>query len=392
MKHLIIRNFGPLRKADIDLSMMNLIIGLQGSGKSCVMMTACYCTWVEKRISLRQSAKEFEKGTTFIDRMIAYYRAKGYVHDDTYISYETQYMSFSYDHKQEKFIHKWGSRRWNYKRPKVSYVPAERNLVSLVANWSRLETNYENLLDFKEDLDVARRYVKGEQDILGTGISYSFDEATGVEQVITPSGKEVDLINSSSGMQSLIPQFVHLDYLRNGIYEAEKEAREKTYTEKQFTGGLLDVLYRRNYDKEKVVEMHEGVVVHIEGKDYLFRSEKMAEQFKKEASNYLYTDHSEIFLEEPESNLFPPTQFQLMDWLGDMLSDRRHNNFLFVATHSPYVLNHVLQANLKDFRLLLTYMVDDGMYGVKTATEEDIQGIYDNGSDAFFNFEPYTEG
>ena len=356
------------------------------------MMTACYCTWVEKRISLRQSAKEFEKGTTFIDRMIAYYRAKGYVHDDTYISYETQYMSFSYDHKQEKFIHKWNSKRWNYKRPKVSYVPAERNMVSLVANWNRLETSYENLLDFKEDLDVARRYVKGEQDILGTGISYSFDEATGVEQVITPSGKEVDLTNSSSGMQSLIPQFVHLDYLRKGIYEAEKNTREKTYTEKQFTGGLLDVLYRRNYNKETDVGLHEGVVVHIEGKDYLFKSEKMAEQFKKEASNYLYTDHAEIFLEEPESNLFPPTQFQLMDWLGELLSDKRHNNFLFVATHSPYVLNHVLQANMKDFRLLLTYKVDGGMFSVKTTTEEDIQGIYDNGSDAFFNFEPYTEG
>lgn len=76
MKHLTIRNFGPLKDVDIDLGRINLIIGLQGSGKSCVMITACYCTWVEKRISLRQSAKEFEQGTSFLDTMTTYYRTK----------------------------------------------------------------------------------------------------------------------------------------------------------------------------------------------------------------------------------------------------------------------------------------------------------------------------
>ena len=35
MKHIKIRNFGPLRNVDIDLSQINLIIGLQSSGKSC---------------------------------------------------------------------------------------------------------------------------------------------------------------------------------------------------------------------------------------------------------------------------------------------------------------------------------------------------------------------
>ena len=148
MKHLTIRNFGPLKDVDIDLGRINLIIGLQGSGKSCVMITACYCTWVEKRISLRQSAKEFEQGTSFLDTMTAYYRTKGYVHEDTYIGYETEFMEFSYDHSKKSFIHKWKSLRWRYKRPKVSYVPAERNMVSLVANWNRLETNYDNILDF----------------------------------------------------------------------------------------------------------------------------------------------------------------------------------------------------------------------------------------------------
>ena len=389
MKHLIIRNFGPLKDVDIDLGRMNLIIGLQGSGKSCVMITACYCTWVEKRISLRQSAKEFELGTAFLDTMTAYYRIKGYVHDNTFISYETEFMSFNYDNSIKCFAHKWKNLRWRYKRPKVSYVPAERNMVSLVANWNRLETSYDNILDFKEDWDTARRYVKSEKDILGTGISYEYDEASGADAIITKSGKRLDLNNSSSGMQSLIPQYVHMDYLNRGIYEAEKDTREKTYAEKQLVGSLLEVLYRRNRKKD-TGEGSEKTVIHLEGKDFVFQDKKVAEQFRKEALNLVNTDHAELFLEEPESNLFPPTQFQLMDWIVEMASSKTHKNTFFIATHSPYVLNHLLQENLKEFKLMLTHPVGNGLYGVMTADEEMLQQIYDNGSDAFFNFEPFT--
>lgn len=390
MKHLVIRHFGPLDEVDINLSRVNLIIGLQGSGKSCVMMTACYCTWVEKRISLRQSVKEFENETDFLEMMTTYYRAKGYVHEDTYIGYESEYMEFHYDHAKRRFAHKWGKRHWNYRRPKVSYIPAERNMVSLVANWSRLETNYDNILDFKEDWDTARRYVKNEKNILGTGISYEYDESGDTDAIITPNGEKVELTSSSSGMQSLIPQFVHMDYLTRGIYGAEKESKEKTYSGKQLVQSLLDVLYQRNLRKAEDNSVDKKTIVHLEGKDYVFQNENAAREFKKKALHYLNTDHAEIFLEEPESNLFPPTQFQLMDWIVEMATEKRHKNFFFIATHSPYVLSHLLQENLKDFRLYLTYPQAGGLYCVKTASDEDIQQIYDNGSDAFFNFEPFT--
>lgn len=394
MKALKIRNFGPLRDVDIKLSRMNLIIGLQGSGKSCVMMTACYCSWVEKRIALRQSAREFQDNDNFLDRLTSYYHSKGYEHEDTFISYESDFMKFSYDHKTRTFTHQWKKGQWKYKRPKVSYVPAERNMISLVANWNRLETSYDNILDFKEDWDTARRYMKHEHDILGTGISYEYDEMAGVDAIVTQNGNRLALTNSSSGMQSLIPQFVHLDYLDSGIYKAEKTNSEKTYSEKQFTYNLLDILYRRNHEMEKernAQPIGENVVIHIGGRDYVFLSEKAAKQFSKEAGHLMNTDHAEVFLEEPESNLFPPTQFQLMNWIVEMSQSKKHKNFFFIATHSPYVLSHLLQEDLKDFSLFLTSPVGDGCFNVKTADADDIQQIYDNGSDAFFNFDAFVE-
>lgn len=388
MKHIRIRNFGPLRDVDIDLSQLNLIIGLQSSGKSCAMMVACYCSWVEKRIVLRQSAKEFSVGDNFLAGLISYYHAKGYVWPDTYIAYSSPYMSFEYDHSTALFKHEWTSKRWSYKRPKVSYVPAERNMISLVSNWDRLETNYDNILDFKADFDIAKKFIKKEKDILGTGISYEYDENSGVDAIVV-NGVRLDLMNSSSGIQSLIPQFIHLHYLDKFVYKAEKSEKEKTFSEKQLSYSLLNVLYERvfNNTKEKMVK-EKSDIVHIEGKDFVFPNEKSAAEFKRYANNLLNTNHAEIFLEEPESNLFPPTQFQLMNMVVDMLQTKAHKNFFFIATHSPYVLSHLLQENIKDFKLFLTYPVEGG-YNIKTASEKDIQDIYDNGADAFFNFDAF---
>ena len=392
MKTLKIRNFGPIREADIEMSRINLIIGMQNSGKSCVLMLACFCSWVEKRIALRQSPSDFEEGSAFLDLMTSYYHSKGYVHPDTYIEYETSYMRFSYDNSTKVFTHKWKNIYWRYRRPKVSYVPAERNMISLVSNWSRLEIGYDNILDFKEDWDRARKFMKREKDILGTGISYEYDDASASDAIIPPGGKRLDLTNSSSGLQSLIPQFVLLDYLRRGIYSDKENDTDKTLAKKQLNKNLLSVLYQRTYNKKTVgPDLNAARVVHMEGQDYVFNNAKAAEQFIKEAGYLLNTDHAEIFLEEPESNLFPPTQFQLMDWILEMAVEKKHKNLFFIATHSPYILNHLLQENLKEFKLFLTYPAGDGSYSVKTASEEEIQQIYDNGSDAFFNFDAFVE-
>ena len=66
MKHLIIRNLGPLSDVDISLSRINLIIGPQSTGKSCILKVACFCAWLEERIEFTQNPKEeFRKGGFF---------------------------------------------------------------------------------------------------------------------------------------------------------------------------------------------------------------------------------------------------------------------------------------------------------------------------------------
>lgn len=137
MKHLVIHNLGPLKEADVELKHINVIIGSQSSGKSCVLKTACYCTWVEKRIELTQTSDFFAKDGNFLKELERFHKLKGYIKPDTFISYESDYMAFSYDNATNTFKFEWKEGRWNYRRSKVTYIPAERNLVAAILTGSR---------------------------------------------------------------------------------------------------------------------------------------------------------------------------------------------------------------------------------------------------------------
>ena len=76
MKRLLIKNFGPIKEANLAFGRVNIITGMQSSGKSCVLKTACYCSWVEKRLELTQKTNGFGQGSAFIDILADYYKHK----------------------------------------------------------------------------------------------------------------------------------------------------------------------------------------------------------------------------------------------------------------------------------------------------------------------------
>lgn len=386
MKHLVIKNLGPVREADLELGQVNVIIGMQSSGKSCVLKTACYCTWVEKRLELAQKPNGFGKGTTFIDIMADYYKMTGYIQENTYIAYETNHLRFSYDHSRQQFEMQWKSGHWNWRRPKVSYVPADRNLVAAIPGWSSLSLDG-NMIEFMSDWDRARRFVGQEDNVLDLGISYSYDTDSNSDRLRLENGKPLMLKDSSSGVQSLLPMFVHLDYLTNGQYK--DNSRKISYEQKEERKNLLSTIYSKLY-KKKLQNGAMREVLTIDGVDYRFTEKKHEKRFQEIFEHYTKTDHSEIFLEEPEDNLFPPTQCQLMNWMTK--SAQEHNDVLFIASHSPYVLNQLIKLDPKGLTVFFTHPSKgkECLYDVRQLTEQEVHEIYDNGVDMFFNFELYV--
>ena len=144
---------------------------------------------------------------------------------------------------------------------------------------------------------------------------------------------------------------------------------------------LLNMIYEEFF--EKVPKKDSIYIAKIGRIMKAFAKEEQAEKCREMYARYTKADHSDIFLEEPEQNLFPPTQTILTDWLVDMTQGVHPSN-LFNATHSPYILNTLVEYPDLQFNLFVTRM-EEGYSMVKTATDADIQSILDYGVDAFLN-------
>jgi predicted ATPase len=88
-------------------------------------------------------------------------------------------------------------------------------------------------------------------------------------------------------------------------------------------------------------------------------------------------------MEEPETHTFPP---YIASVVQDII-DAEDNQF-FISTHSPYVANSLMESVSDDLAIYFVNMVD-GETTVKRASDADVEEIYANGVDMFFNMETY---
>ena len=401
MRKVVIKNIGPLDTVEIELAKVNVIIGPQSSGKSCVLKIACFCTWVEKKIELAQSVGDFAKDGYFIQELMRFHKLNGYFKKESYIGYESDYMMFSYDVTDGKFNFEWKEKRWDYFRPKVSYIPAERNMVAAIPNWFDVKFYNDNIQSFMADWDRARKTCTDYVDILNLGVSYKYDEQTKKDIVKVDDDIMLELTNTSSGLQSLIPLFIHLNYISN-LHNLKDEAQ--SYANRQLGESFLQTMYNELFNqKGKTNSEQQGFSKSADGNKFVsasitiakigpyllqFTNNEYADECRQIYERYVKTHHAEIFLEEPENNLFPPTQVRLVDWLL-RLTDGVNGANLFVATHSPYMMTAFLERELKDFKLFFEKK-EGNRSTVITASKEDVQEIYDDGIDVFYNIESYT--
>lgn len=385
MKRIIIRAFGPIKEADIVLKDVNVIVGEQSIGKSCVLKVSCFCTWVEKRIEIEQNAHRFEKNGVFVEELENFHRLNGYMQENTYIGYESDFIKFSYD-KIHGFAYKWKDRRWEYKRPKVSYIPAERNLVAVIPNWFEVKSVAENIQDFMADWSDARKSVDNDKEILNLDVAYHYDEGNDKDFVKMADGHYLPFTNVSSGLQSLIPLYIHLVNITSNNYREREDNSVKHKSERdKLIDSLIDY-YDKNMGNSYMKNPNYGKANAKESLDMEYiPNPEMTNWTLGRYLNISKIHHCEVFLEEPEENLFPPTQQTLMRSLLKLLK-RDDGNTLFISTHSPYVLDILLEREDYDFGLFYIQSSEKGSI-VRTATEVDVQDMFEDGVDAFFNIE-----
>lgn len=400
MRHIIIRNLGPLKNADVYLNKINIIIGPQSSGKSCLLKSASYCVWVEKRIQLLQSPFIFENDNFFERKFIEFHKLSGYTSDKTFLMYESETMKFSYSWTDHHFEFEWKEKRWDFICPKVSYIPAERNMVAAIPNWFEVNMKDDNIRSFMTDWEAARSSLSLNLPILNLGVSYKFDPKSRKDKVLVENGPELDFTNTSSGLQSLIPLLIHLHYIYISRFNATiTKSISRTQEENQLLNTIYQQLFvekgltrgisgRSHKDEKGHVTISGSFRIEaVQNLLLLFNDEANGTRFRTIFEHFTSREVNDVFLEEPEQNLFPPTQSLLVEELKTFARSR-HGNLLFVATHSPYIVTSFIEETGKtDINFFLSRHVADGLCSVCTASEEDLQTIYDYSIDVFHNID-----
>lgn len=348
MAQLKIRNIGPIKDIDITLNKINVIIGPQSSGKSTINKIACFCSWVEKKVSLDQSFDYFMKDNNFLDNLIIFHKLEGYFSENSEIKYASQVIKYTFVYNKQVPTFEWVN-QYDYIRTKISYIPAERNIVSMIADWKQVNLPKNNIFNFMSDWNIARKTYSPENnlniDYLKT--KYFYDENLDIDFLETLDGKKIQLINASSGQQSMIPLYILINYFTQFIYEKkidtniEEKERNSKLTSTLLIRSLLDVV-DNDIDTNNEIEMAKYInkILKIGKKDGKISIPPKGKEFMDSLNNYIShftkTNYTSLFIEEPELNLFPSTQKSLLYFIINAMKGKEHR--LFLTTHSPYIL------------------------------------------------------
>ena len=381
MKHLVIRNIGPVKEVDIELKRFNFIIGPQSSGKSTVAKILSTCSWIEKEATTTMNEKAIEDADSFVSLMEDFHKMIDYFDDDSEIEYDTDVISISLKGKMFKVRLKDQDL---YRREKICYIPSERNAVTL-PELQGFEFGQTNLRSFLFDWYNAREFYGEENktDILNLGVRYYYDpsEQKYKDRIEHVNGKtyKIPLGSASSGLQSVVPLQIMMQYYTNQYFNtfAEKtsfdsDAKTRLIQSRVIDKYVLSVVYP-GYDPKKRSELikEQNDRIH-EGNP---EARALLEKYREELERLTVPVRTSFIVEEPEQNLYPFTQIDLLETIVALCSNERGHGCT-ITTHSPFILNY-LNVLIERFNKSIPDQVklnpeELGVYGVSEGRLSDL--------------------
>ena len=219
-----------------------------------------------------------------------------------------------------------------YKRPKIIYAPAER-LLAAIRNWTSLKLPNDNLNSFLSEWGEMRGLFTEQRHLSVTplGVEYHYDENSLKDYIATEEG-HVELTDASSGIQSFTPLFL----LHKVYNDYREELGKKSSFEDTVTFNNIYSLIRYNTTRQYPVEIPERDTFEYGNNKYCIVRPGMKEKAIAILDNYTKIQHVQSIIEEPELNLFPSAQQEMIyEFLADTTNS---DNTLTLTTHSPYIL------------------------------------------------------
>ena len=318
MIKISVRNFGPITTGYtdddfLDISKLTVFIGNQGTGKSTLAKLFSTFSWIEKKLFIEQSSEVSIPTGTFIERL-KFHKIDKYLSRDSEIEYRGEFAIIRYENGD---ISGEITDSDSYIRPKIQYIPAERNLVSVVDKYGQMPYLSDSLQDFLYTYDVAVQSEYIQNLLLPINelkIKYNRQNHK-VELFNNDSSFFLD--EASSGLQSFVPLFIVQKFLTSELSQVNNRIVFENIDERK----RLEALFKKNLG-------------------FMPTSDAELAQYVKENAHTLLNSCLVSILEEPEQNLFPISQKSV---IFDMLSNLNScdNNRMLITTHSPYFLPYI---------------------------------------------------
>ena len=352
MQKLTIKNIGAIKLVEFDVNRINVFMGPQSSGKSTISKILCHCQWVEKTCFFNDKQLEnYQKQGVFYDSLVEYHKLDGYFHKNASIKYEGNAMTITYTHSSRKTTIKLKD-KMVFSYPKICYIPSERNFVAGVPNFSKYNEGNNVLLYFAYDWSDAKEDIRklDISNLLSREVTY---ENINDKDYIFDNGSKLLLTNASSGIQSVLPLYQTIIYMLSNLYKKQRALSPSKEKKKKDFSNVLIMLANGIANGENISELkkYSNVLISmfkmLENYDVKVIN-KLSDLSYKDLSHNIYEavhvmerlfeyHFTQLFIEEPEQNLFPDTQQEFVYWLlGIMQGEREHA--AIITTHSPYIL------------------------------------------------------
>ncbi|MCK9450590.1 MAG: ATP-binding protein [Bacteroidales bacterium] len=327
MSRIKIKNFGPIKDGFapndgwIEIKKVTVFIGNQGSGKSTVAKIISTFTWIEKALVRGDYNKKwFERKNRLKNQYLNYHRLENYFKtnsdsaDDTTIEYEGEAYSIKFENGSLK-INEITNK--NYPLPQIMYVPAERNFITYVKTPKELKLSSDSLKEFLTEFDNAKNEMKGLEKLPINNVDIEYDKLNDTLN-LKGQGYKVMLTEASSGFQSLVPLYMVSNYLANSVKKQSESNKEPMSSEElqRFKKGVEDI-----WNNNSLTDEQKRVALSV-----------LSSKFNKTAFINI--------VEEPEQNLFPSSQWQMLQSLLGF-NEMNKGNKLIMTTHSPYIINYL---------------------------------------------------
>lgn len=348
MERLQVRNFGPIESIDIEIKDINIFIGKTSSGKSTVA----------KLISIFNDFEFIQQSSAlFLKKKLIDYNIDFEWKDSTFIGYFNDKVSFVLQGKQlgiknpiKDILLKYGPAIASYKYDAegkhhwdLSFLMSLAAAPDIISKEIVDSENFRDIARILRELETLRSEVvqdRNVENIMSKAVEYY--------KLIALLARETGVYNSI-----YVPaERILLSMVAESLFGLLKNDVAISTSIKDF--GAKFEKARADINKSKIAflgiefEYEEGANFIRLPNETRIRLEHTSSGYQSVTPLFLVLEYffnkKELFnncivIEEPESNLYPTAQKDLIEYI---IAGKLHSeNKLFITTHSPYVLTTI---------------------------------------------------